>query len=136
MLTRRTVLGTALAVPGLAMLAACASHPDAEALASKTKLAADAFAAFAATVTAFGIKIPDSVVAQVEKLAQDVSGNADKIATALDPASVYQEIVNDARAVGALLAPYYVKAPRLEAAFEAVLNLILDTAAQFGLKGA
>lgn len=50
------------AVCGLFLLAACATHIDGPTLASDTKFAADAFSAFVADSSAFGVVIPASVI--------------------------------------------------------------------------
>jgi hypothetical protein len=133
MLTRRSLLGTALAVaPALLVLSACASHPDASTLASDTQFAADAFAAFVADVTTFGIKIDQRVVDQVNKLASDVVANAAGIASALDQGDVLNKIAGWVTLAGSLLQPYYAQAPALAAAFNQTLKLLLDVAARYG----
>ena len=93
------------ALCGLFLLAACATHVDAPTLASDTKFAADAFSAFVADAAALGVVIPDSVIAQVDKLAQDVEGNAAGIATALDKGDVMNKIAGDITLAGNLLQP-------------------------------
>lgn len=121
----------ALSVAG-AVLAACATHLDAATLASDTKFAADAFSQFAADVSAFGLNIPASVLAQVNKLAADVQDNAAGIADALNQGDVLNKIKGFVTLAGALLAPYFAKAPAYAAAFDTVVQLFVDVAARYG----
>lgn len=117
---------------GLFLLAACATHIDGPTLASDTKFAADAFSAFTADASAFGVTIPASVIVQVDKLAQDVQDNANGIATALDKGDVLNKIAGDVTLAGNLLQPYFAKGPALAAALNKTIVLFEDVAARYG----
>lgn len=134
MLSRRRMMLAGSIVAGAAALSACATtHPSGGDISTKTALVATAVNALVAQLAVLGVNVPQNVLDQVNKLAADVQANADQIASGLDPKPLLLQIQGWVTTISNLLAPYYDKAPKIGAAVNTAIVLVVALLAELGV---